>query len=189
MNEAFSLDCAWCGERQPTQVVRAFRLAVAPRCERCNGPLKVRVDVASVNRGSLRDPTLPGLWAWFDFLPIADRGAIVSLGEGNTPIVPAPRLARRLGLDTLLLKDETRNPTGSFKDRMLSVGVSRAVELGKKTVAVQSSGNVGAAAAAYAARAGLHSVVFVPRNAPDEKLLQAQMHGAEVVRIDHDSPA
>jgi threonine synthase len=142
-----------------------------------------------VNRGALRDPTLPGLWAWFDFLPISDRGAIVSLGEGNTPLVPAPRFAKRLGLDTLLLKDETRNPTGSFKDRMLSVGVSRAVELGKKTVAVQSSGNVGAAAAAYAARAGLRAVVLVPRTAPEEKLLQAQMYGADVIRIDHDSPA
>jgi threonine synthase len=180
MNPKFSLDCAWCGERH---------LATAgPRCD-CDGPLKVTIDLASVNRGSLRDPTLPGHWAWFDLLPIADRSAIVSLGEGNTPLVPAPRLAKGLGLDTLLLKDETRNPTGSFKDRMLSVGVSRAKQLGKETVAVQSSGNVGAAAAAYAARAGLRAVVFVPRTAPEEKLLQAQMYGADVIRIDHDSPA
>jgi threonine synthase len=181
MNQKFSLDCAWCGERQVAPA--------NPRCEHCNGPLKVTIDLASLNRHTLKDPTLPGLWAWFDLLPIADKQAVTSLGEGNTPLVKAPRLAKRLGLDTILVKDETRNPTGSFKDRMLSVGVSRAVELKKETVAVQSSGNVGAAAAAYAARAGLKSVVFVPRTAPEEKLLQAQMYGAEVVRIDNDSPA
>jgi threonine synthase len=181
MNQKFSLDCGWCGERQVA--------TAGPRCARCNGPLKVTVDLNSVNRRSLRDPSLPGLWAWFDLLPIADRDAIVSLGEGSTPLVPAPRHATRLGLGTLLLKDETRNPTGSFKDRMLAVGVSRAKELRKETVAVQSSGNVGAAAAAYAARAGLRSVVFVPRTAPEEKLLQAQMYGADVIRIDHDSAA
>ena len=72
---------------------------------------------------------------------------------------------------------------------MLAVGVARAVELGKKTVAVQSSGNVGAAAAAYAARAGLQAKIFVPRTAPDEKILQAQMYGADVFRVEHDSPA
>jgi threonine synthase len=164
------------------------------RCERCDGPLQVTLDLAAIGHdrrkaGWLRDPTLPGLWAWFDLLPIADRGALVSLGEGNTPLLLAPRLAGSLGLDTLLLKDETRNPTGSFKDRMLAVGVSRALELRKDAVAVQSSGNVGAAAAAYAARAGLRANVFVPRTAPEEKMLQAQMYGAQVFRIDHTSPA
>jgi threonine synthase len=187
MSQKFSLDCGWCGARQTSSYG-------GMRCERCDGPLKVTVDLASIAQdrrkaGSLRDPALPGLWAWFDLLPIADRGAIVSLGEGNTPLVRAPRLAGRLGLDTLLLKDETRNPTGSFKDRMLAVGVSRALELRKDTVAVQSSGNVGAAAAAYAARAGLRANVFVPRTATEEKTLQAQMYGARVFRIDHSSPA
>ena len=140
-------------------------------------------------RASLRDPSLPGMWAWFDLLPILDRAKVVSLGEGNTPLLPARRLGEDLGLDTLLLKDESRNPTGSFKDRMLTVGVTRAVELGFGTVAVQSSGNVGAAAAAYAARAGLRAKILVPRTAPPEKVLQAQMYGADVFRLDHDSPA
>jgi threonine synthase len=137
---------------------------------------------------TLRDPALPGLWAWFDWLPIGDRQAIVSLDEGNTPLLTAPRLGASMGVETLLLKDETRNPTGSFKDRMLAVGITRAVELGAPIVAVQSSGNVGAAAAAYAARAGLEAKIFVPRTAPPEKILQAQMYGADVFRIDHDSP-
>jgi threonine synthase len=164
------------------------------RCDECDGPLKVTMDLASIrpvreSAGSLRNPALPGLWAWFDLLPLSDRESIVSLGEGDTPLVQAVRLGRTLGLDTLLLKDETRNPTGSFKDRMLAVGVARALELGKGTVAVQSSGNVGAAAAAYAAKAGLRAKVFVPRTATDEKILQTQMYGAQVFRIDHTSPA
>ena len=180
MSEKFTLQCGWCD------------LSASPdrlRCGACNGPLKVNVTLP-VGRGlALHDPQQPGLWPWFDLLPISDRGAIVSLGEGRTPLVRSAHLHRTLGLAMLLFKDETRNPTGSFKDRMLAVGVTRAVELGKKTVAVQSSGNVGAAAAAYAARAGLVAKIFVPRTAPDEKILQAQMYGADVFRVDHDSPA
>jgi threonine synthase len=187
MSEKFSLDCAWCDRRHSASYEGV-------RCQDCDGPLKVTLAPVTIDpdrrtAGALRDPTLPGLWAWFDLLPIVDRRAIVSLGEGNTPLVSATRLAPLLGLEKLLLKDETRNPTGSFKDRMLSVGVSHAVELQKDAVAVQSSGNVGAAAAAYAAKAGLRAYVFVPRTAPEEKAVQAQMYGAHVFRIDHDSPA
>jgi threonine synthase len=183
----FQLECGWCG-------ARFAQTRAAPRCASCNGPLVVRVELDGVARDPagalrLRDESLPGLWPWFDLLPIVDRRAIVSLGEGGTPLLEARRLGRELGVSTLLLKDETRNPTGSFKDRMLAVGVTRAVECGHDTVAVQSSGNVGAAAAAYAARAGLRATVFVPRTAPDEKLLQARMYGADVLRIDCDSPA
>jgi len=182
MTHKYSLDCAWCGARQGSP-------SAGRRCERCDGPLKVAVDLSAIRRDRLRDATLPGLWAWFDLLPISDRAATVSLEEGNTPLLRASRFGGKLGLETLLLKDETRNPTGSFKDRMLAVGVARALELGKETVAVQSSGNVGAAAAAYAARAGLRAIVFVPRTAPEEKIVQAQMYGARVFRVDHSSPA
>ncbi len=187
MTEKFTFECGWCGSLLGSS--HAER-----RCARCDGPLKVNVNLPSRaesrnSRTSPRRADLPGLWAWFDLLPVSDEGAVISLGEGQTPLLDAPRLAGALGLDHLLLKDETRNPTGSFKDRMLAVGVSRAIELGKKTVAVQSSGNVGAAAAAYAARAGLDAKIFVPRTAPDEKILQAQMYGAQVFRIDDPSPA
>jgi threonine synthase len=188
MSAKFVFRCGWCNARHPADTG-------GPRCPACEGPLKVDVDLEAVRarlRGpasSLRDPTLRGLWAWFDLLPIAHRQKVVTLGEGNTPLLPAPRLGDAVGIDTLLLKDETRNPTGSFKDRMLTVGVTRAVELGRHTVAVQSSGNVGAAAAAYAAKAGLRAKILVPRTAPAEKILQAQMYGAQVFRIDHDSPA
>jgi len=184
LTDAFTLHCGWCGRPQASGVD-------ALRCSTCNGPLRVDVDLRALAgraQTMLRDPRLPGLWAWIDFLPVSDRRAVVSLGEGNTPLLTAPRLGASIGVGTLLLKDETRNPTGSFKDRMLAVGITRAVELGARVVAVQSSGNVGAAAAAYAARAGLEAKIFVPRTAPPEKILQAQMYGADVFRIDHDSP-
>jgi len=129
------------------------------------------------------------MWRFFPLLPVLNRSSIVSLGEGGTPRLPAARLGAALGLERLTVKDETRNPTGSFKDRMLAVGISRARELGKTTVAVQSSGNVAAAAAAYAAKAGLQAKVFVPRSVPEEKLAQILMYGAELFRIDETSPA
>jgi threonine synthase len=110
----------------------------------------------------------------------------VSLAEGGTPLLP---LLGWPGPGRIWLKDETRNPTGSFKDRMLAVGISRAKELGKSTVCVQSSGNVAAAAAAYAAKAGLAAKVFVPRAVPIEKLAQILMYGAELFRIDESSPS
>jgi threonine synthase len=135
------------------------------------------------------DPGLTGMWKYFPLLPVLERSSIVTLGEGGTPRLEAPRLAAALGLENLTVKDETRNPTGSFKDRMISVGISRAKELGKTTVAVQSSGNVAAAAAAYAAKAGLEAKVFVPRSVPEEKLSQILMYGAELFRIDESSPA
>jgi threonine synthase len=154
------------------------------RCASCDGPL---VPIYSLSR--LEDPGLSGMWKFFPLLPVLNRSSIVSLGEGGTPRLEAPRLGAALGLENLTVKDETRNPTGSFKDRMLAVGISRAKELGKTTVAVQSSGNVAAAAAAYAAKAGMEAKVFVPRSVPEEKLAQILMYGAELFRIDESSPA
>ncbi|MGH2669140.1 MAG: threonine synthase, partial [bacterium] len=182
MGAISGLKCRECGREYPAEPLHV--------CEFCFAPLEVVYDYDRIAREISREAVAAGprsIWRYAPLLPGGESR--VDLGAGLTPLVPAPRLAKRLGLETLLLKDETRNPTGSFKDRMLSVGVSRAVELGKNTVAVQSSGNVGAAAAAYATRAGLRAVVFVPRTAPEEKLLQAQMYGADVIRIDHDSPA
>jgi threonine synthase len=112
-----------------------------------------------------------------------DRASIVSQGEGQTPLIDSPRLADRLGLGRLLLKNETVNPTGSFKDRQISFSISKAKECGARTLAVISSGNVAAAAASYSAIAGLKCVVFTPYNAPEEKLVQARMYGASFVRV------
>jgi threonine synthase len=127
---------------------------------------------------------MPALAARFrDRLPVGDGTPLVSLGEGSTPLVHAPRLSERLGLD-LWLKVEGANPTGSFKDRGMAIAVARALETGARTVICASTGNTAASAAAYAARAGLRAVVLVPAGgvaAP--KLFQAVTAGARLLEI------
>jgi len=124
------------------------------------------------------------LWHYHELLPIADPGSAITLGEGATRLVEAPRLAATFGFDQLLLKNETANPTGSFKDRQISVGISHARELGMDTVAVVSSGNVACAAAAYAARAGMRAVLFMHGMAAPGKIAQASAYGAKVLCVD-----
>jgi len=111
-----------------------------------------------------------------------ERKNIVSLGEGGTPLIQAKNLAQELKMKSLYIKDETRNPTSSFKDRPMSVGVSKAVEFGARTVVCASSGNAAIALSAYAAKAGIKCYAFVPAEASDSKVAQLSMHGAIVVR-------
>lgn len=131
-------------------------------------------------------PVLALLERWRDRLPLNDRTPIVTLGEGNTPLVRADRLAKHAGLPagSLYLKFEGANPTGSFKDRGMTLAISKAVEDKAKGVLCASTGNTAASAAAYAARAGLRCVVFLPKGAVAAgKLAQALMYGAEVVTV------
>jgi len=121
--------------------------------------------------------------AYRDRLPVTDRTPVVTLLEGGTPLVPAPRLSERLGVD-VHLKYEGVNPTGSFKDRGMTMAISKAVEDGSKAVICASTGNTSAAAAAYAARAGILSAVLIPDGQIAlGKLAQAVIHGAKVIRI------
>ncbi|MFB3817950.1 MAG: threonine synthase [Candidatus Methylomirabilales bacterium] len=155
------------------------------RCEACGAPLDVRYDYARIPRAAFDPPARDrgrGLWIFADLLPVAPDAAI-TLGEGQTPLLACRKLGERLGLDRLWVKDETRQPTGSFKDRPLSVAVSRARELGFDTVVTASSGNAAAAMAAYAAQGGLRAVVIVPADAPPPKLFQMLASGARVVRV------
>jgi len=114
---------------------------------------------------------------------VADRSSIVSLGEGNTPLLHASRLGEKLGIAKLYLKNDTVLPTGSLKDRSNSVGISVARELGFKTAAVMSTGNAAASVAAYSAAAGIKSVVMVPAGTSPSKIIQARAYGATVVVI------
>jgi threonine synthase len=123
------------------------------------------------------------MWSYADLLPIRNRECIVSLGEGATPLVETPRLSKLFNLGALSLKNEMTNPTGSFKDRQVSVGISRARELGLDTVAVVSSGNVACAASAYAARAGLRAILLMHGHATSGKATQAAAYGGNVVRV------
>jgi len=124
-----------------------------------------------------------GVWKYRELLPIDHPDHIVSLGEGGTPFLPARRIGEKLGLEKLWLLDDTRNPTSSFKDRPMTVGVSKAVELQYETVVSASSGNAAASLSAYAAKAGLECITFVPEMASAGKLAQLTMYGAKVVRV------
>lgn len=119
-----------------------------------------------------------------DRLPVSERTPVVSLGEGSTPLLAAPRLAEVAGVRELWLKWEASNPTGSYKDRGMTVAVSKAVERGAEAVLCASTGNTGASAAAYAARAGLPALVLAPEGAVSgAKLAQARMLGATVLEV------
>ncbi|MBI3976825.1 MAG: pyridoxal-phosphate dependent enzyme [Chloroflexi bacterium] len=144
-------------------------------CPTCGEPVAFVYDYAAYRPRT----DLPGLWQHADLLPVADRRAIVSLGEGNTPLIPA-RLST--GLSTFW-KDETRNPTGSMKDRSLAVSISKAKELGCPKAIIASTGSAGIAAAAYTARAGIALAVLVPAGTSPDRLATMALLGAEVIAV------
>lgn len=159
------------------------------QCAQCRVVLEVHVEIDHLTRADferMRQSRDRSIWRWLDFFPVEDRSSIVSLGEGGTPLIRADRLGERLGLARLCLKNDTVLPTGSLKDRSNSVGLSVAQELGFGTAAVMSTGNAAASVAAYAAAAGLKSVVMVPAGTAPSKIIQARVYGATVVVIDGD---
>jgi threonine synthase len=151
-------------------------------CDDCSAPFVVSMQIGKTT--NFRSSKESSMWRYFHMLPLDDKGWAVSQGEGWTPLVDAPRLAKELGVRNLLLKNETVNPTGSYKDRQISFGISKAREAGARTVAVVSSGNVAASAASYSAIAGMKCNIFAPSNASEEKLIQARMYGASFFRVD-----
>jgi threonine synthase len=154
-------------------------------CERCFGPLEVAYADQSATPDELKRRIQAGphtLWRYADFLPL--QGAARSaLPTGWTPLVRADRLAERLGLREVWVKNETANPTHSFKDRVVSVGLARAQELGFETVACASTGNLANAVSAHAAAAGLPSFVFIPADLEQEKILATGAYGTNIVAI------
>jgi len=170
------LRCVDCGHLMPAGVSYA--------CSRCDGILEV---VAPAGSSIGDDAYLKStMWHAAHRLSVATPSAIVSLGEGRTPLHRAERLESAVPGFTgeIWLKDETVNPTGSFKDRLISAAVSRARELGCKGIVCASSGNAGASTSAYAARAGLEAIVVVPTHTPEEKLTQIAAYGALLVKVD-----
>ena len=126
----------------------------------------------------------PNMWRYKEFLPVNYEENIVSLGEGFTPILEAKNLKNQLGIKKLLIKDESLNPTASFKARGLSAAVSKAKELGIKKFSIPTAGNAGGALSAYAAKAGLESYVFMPNDAPLANKIEVQYFGAKLELID-----
>jgi threonine synthase len=157
-------------------------------CERCFGPLEVayagRAGV-DADPDELRRRIQAGpysLWRYSDFLPVDTAPAGV-LPAGWTPLLKADRLAERLGLRELWIKNDAANPTHSFKDRVVSIAMARARELGFETIACASTGNLANAVAAHAAAAGLDSYVFIPSNLEEQKILATGVYGTNVVGV------
>lgn len=173
-----SLNCVECGESfSPEEEIYV--------CKKCGGKLTVSYDYEkiqnAVSRSNLEERD-GGVWKYKEFLPISDEKFMISIGEGDTPLIKADRLGNILRMDNLWLKVETQNPTSSFKDRPMSVGVSKALEFGEETVVTASSGNAASALAAYSAKAMIDCYAFVPEDAPKAKLAQLAIHGAKVIR-------
>jgi threonine synthase len=171
-----SLKCRECGKEYEPQ----FRYV----CEECFGPLDVTYsELSSINRHTFesREKTY---WRYFELLPVKDKSNIVSLNAGLTPLQDADKLGQRLGLKNLFVKNDSVNPTFSFKDRPAGVAVSRAKETKLKAVGCASTGNLAAATAAHAAKAGLPCYIFAPSDIEHVKIAQALSYGAEFVAVE-----
>jgi threonine synthase len=168
------LECSMTGERY-----EADRLHGLSRVGR---PLLVRYDLSAVGAALTRDALevrATDLWRWRELLPVRRSESIVSLGEIETPLVPIPKSGGR----NVLVKDEGRLPTGSFKARGLVMAVSMARELGVTRIAIPTNGNAGAALAAYASRAGIETIVFCPEDTPEVNVREIAAQGARVWRV------
>ncbi|MGQ9690854.1 MAG: threonine synthase [Thermoproteota archaeon] len=171
-----ALKCRECGKEFPPTKILA--------CEHCFGPLEVVYDLKSIRLGKDSFSNRPKtLWRYRELLPLKDEGRTIDLGAGFTPLRECKRLADALGLKRLYIKDDTVNPTGSFKDRPASVAVSKAIELGFDAVGCVSTGNLAAAASAHAAKAGIPCYVLIPSNIEADKIVQTAIYGAKIISI------
>ena len=173
------LECSICGKRREAGKVHNL-------CE-CGGPLLVRYDLQKARESWNREwiPNGPSsMWRYAPVLPVSKPSAMISLGEGMTPLLHTQRLGARLGARDLWVKDEGVNPTASFKARGLSCAISMCVELGVKKVAIPSAGNAAGAMAAYAAAAGLEAYIFMPRDVPQSNFIECSAAGARVTLVD-----
>ena len=174
------LKCSGCGLEYSHKEIHTF-------CPDCQSPLLANYDLNRVRNQVDRDEISRrrrGMWRWHELLPVIDSKNIVFLGEGDTALLKVPNLGKKLGLANLFVKDESTNPTGSFKARGLAAAVSKAKELGIKKVIIPTAGNAGGAMAAYAARANIQALIYMPKDTPRANVEESRMAGAEVILID-----
>jgi threonine synthase len=174
------LICPLCGERFNPANLQTF-------CPACPSPLLARYDLQSLRTHLDRDEIARrqrGMNRWHELLPTLSPWNVITLGEGDTPLLPLPSLGSELGLPKLYLKDESFNPTGSFKARGMGAAVSKARELGVERLVVPTAGNAGGALAAYAARAGLQATVIMPKDTPSANIKESRFAGAETLLVD-----
>lgn len=174
------LHCSDCSRKYSASEVHTY-------CPTCQAPLLVDYDLASARLHVDRDEVhrrLKGMWRWHEFLPVYDSENIITLGEGDTALLLLPRLGKSLGLSNLYVKEESSNPTGSFKARGLSAAIAKARELGIKKVIIPTAGNAGGAMAAYAARANMQALIYMPKDTPTANIEESRIAGAEVILVD-----
>ena len=178
MAYALALKCRECGREYPTDPLNV--------CEFCFGPLEVKYDYEaigrSINRESIQNGP-PTMWRYEDLLPV-DASNAVDLQTGFTPLIKADNLGRILGLDHLYIKNDAVNPTNSFKDRVVSVASTKAMEYEFKTLACASTGNLAGSVAAHAAKAGMNSYIFIPSDLERGKVVGAAIYGPTLVAVD-----
>ncbi len=173
------LTCSRCGRSHAPGIPRNL-------CE-CGSPLLAEYDLDAVGAAATKDavaPRPPDMWRYRELLPVEDGGDVVSLGEGGTPLLRPAALGARIGLPRLLVKDDGLNPTGTFKARGASCGVSMARALGIEEIALPSAGNAGAAWACYGAAGGIAVHVAMPRDAPLANRLECRLYGADLTLVD-----
>ena len=173
------LECSGCAKQYPHDQIHTY-------CPVCQSPLLSIYDLKRVRQVVDRDKISrrgKGMWRWHELLPVLREENQVFLGEGDTPLLTLPRLGKELGLSRLYVKDESSNPTGSFKARGLGAAISKAKELGVEKVIIPTAGNAGGAMAAYAARAGIKAHIFMPKDTPHANIEESRMAGAEVVLV------
>ena len=178
MDFVTGLRCRECGRAYPAEALHV--------CDYCFGPLEVTYDYERIGATVTRERIASGprtIWRYGDLLPVADANP-VDLGAGFTPLVRADRLAAELGLGELWIKDDTANPTGSFKDRVVSVALTKARQLGFKVAACASTGNLANSVAAHAARAGMGSVVLIPSDLETAKITMTTVYGGRVIAVE-----
>jgi len=174
------LECSKCHKEYAHKQLQTF-------CPDCKATLLPRYDLERIQQKVDRDESShreKGMWRWHELLPVLDEDNQVFLGEGDTPLLSVQHLGKELGLANLYVKDESNNPTGSFKARGLAAAISKAKELGVEKVIIPTAGNAGGAMAAYAARAGLRAYIFMPRDTPFANMEESRMTGAEVALVD-----
>lgn len=173
------LQCATCNGSYSAAQVQTF-------CPDCQAPLLARYDLERARALLTRDvfqrrPS--GMWRWHELLPVTSVANIVDLGEGDAPLLKTYRLGSELRLPNLFVKDESQNPTGTFKARGLAAAVSKAKELGAKKLIIPTAGNAGGALAAYAARGGLQACIYMPEDTPQANIIESRIAGAEVILV------
>lgn len=174
------LECTYCGETHSADEPHRT-------CPTCGKVLYARYDLEAAGEELTRDSLVgrrPDMWRYFEVLPVRDEANVVSLGEGFTPILSAVRLGEKVGSNSLLIKDEGLNPTGSFKVRGLSAAVSKAKELGLTRLTMPTAGNAGGALSAYAARVGMEAHIFMPKDAPEANKKEVALNGAKLTLVD-----